>query len=253
MMNLKYIPLIILITVFIKACKQDSKLDIEFDEKSYVYKDDCKQEQCAEVNLDYIQSVGNAMVSKKINSAIKEFIISSLNYNIDDSISTPTIETAAKKFLETYKRDKAEFEEISPYFAEITVTNTYQSENLICMEMKQYLYTGGAHGYGATWYLNIDPLSGEELSTSEILNNEDDFKQYAEKVFREKMEIPADDSINSTGFWFEDDVFYLPETVGFQDSDLVLLYNPYDIASYADGAIEIMIPLGDIVSFLKVK
>ncbi len=252
-MKLRYIPLVVLFAVLATSCKQDSKLDLEFDDKSYVYKDDCKQEQCAEVNLEFIQSVGNAVVSEKINSAINEFIISSLNYNIDDTSSTATIELAAKKFLETYNNDKSEFPEISPYFAEIIVNNTYRSENLICMEMKQYLYTGGAHGYGSTWYLNIDPQSGEELSTAELLNDENEFIQFAEKVFRDKMGVPENDPINATGFWFDDDAFYLPETIGFQDTNIILLYNPYDIASYADGSIEVVIPIEDIESFLKVK
>ena len=252
-MYLKYTWLILIAFILIWACKQDLKQNLEFDDKSFVYKDDCKQEQCVEVNLDFIQSLGNSMVSDKINSAINGYIISFLNYNIDDTISTPTVEVAAKKFINSYKMDKIEFPEISPYFAEINMTNTYRSENLICMEMKQYMYTGGAHGYGSTWYLNIDPESGEELSTSDLLKDESAFTQFTENVFRRKMEIPADSSINATGFWFEDDTFYLPETIGFQDSSIIILYNPYDIASYADGTIEIIIPLEDIESHLKVK
>jgi hypothetical protein len=252
-MKLKYLLFIASLTVLVTTCKKDSKIDLGFDEKSYVYKDDCKQDQCVEVNLDYIQCVGNVMVSEKINLAINEFIISSLNYNMDEVISTPTIENAVKKFMEAYKKDKSEFPEISPYFAEINVTNTYRSEKMICLEMKQYLYTGGAHGYGSAWYLNVDLQSGEELSTYDLLNNVDHFKNYAEKVFREKLEVPEGGSINATGFWFDEDEFYLPETIGFQDSNLILLYNPYDIASYADGAIEIDIPIKEIESYLKVK
>jgi hypothetical protein len=252
-MKLKYIPLIGFLAVLFTNCKKDSQLELKFDEIRYVYKDECKQDQCAEVNIEYIKSVGGLKVSEKINNTINEYIISSLNYNIDDPISTPTIETAAKRFLEAYKRDKDEFPEISPYFAEINVTNTYKSESLICFEMRQYLYTGGAHGYGSTWYLNINRKSGEELSVNDILNNEDSFKNYAEKVFREKLLIPEGGSINATGFWFDDDTFYLPETIGFQDSNVILLYNPYDIASYADGPIEIVIPIADIESYLKAK
>ena len=132
-MYLKYTWLILIAFILIWACKQDLKQNLEFDDKSFVYKDDCKQEQCVEVNLDFIQSLGNSMVSDKINSAINGYIISFLNYNIDDTISTPTVEVAAKKFINSYKMDKIEFPEISPYFAEINMTNTYRSENLICM------------------------------------------------------------------------------------------------------------------------
>ena len=183
------------LAVLFTNCKIDSQLELKFDEIRYVYKDECKQDQCAEVNIEYIKSVGGLKVSEKINNTINEYII---------------------------------------------------SERIICLEMKQYLYTGGAHGYGSTWYLNINRKSGEELSINDILNNEDSFKNYAEKVFREKLLIPEGGSINATGFWFDDDTFYLPETIGFQDSNVILLYNP-------DGPIEIVIPIADIESYLKAK
>jgi hypothetical protein len=252
-MKLKTIYFTPLMVVLLAACIDQTPFAVEFDDKTLVYKDDCKQDQCAEVNLVFLQSIGNEMVSEKINSSINEFIVSSLNYAVDDSIVSSSVEAAAKNFISAYKKDKTEFPEISPYFAEINVTNIHRSDKLICMEMKKYLYTGGAHGYESVWYLNIDPRTGEELSTSDLVNNLLGFTQHAERVFRKKMNIPEKGSINATGFWFDDDVFYLPETLGFQGTNVLLIYNPYEIASYADGAIEIVIPIEDIESYLKIK
>jgi len=78
------------------------------------------------------------------------------------------------------------------------------------------------------------------------------FESYAETAFRKKYEIPADVNINNTGFWFEDDKFHLPETVGFTADSLLLLYNPYEIASYAAGAVTLNIPLEEVSTFISI-
>ena len=248
-----YIFPVALVLIFLVSCKKDPPSVIRFDVKNKIYKGGCKGEECSEVIVDYIKFIGNAPVSEKINSQISEFIKNSLKFNIEDTTSVSTIALAAEDFLNSYHIDKEEFPEISPYFAEISVSNTYRSEELLCLEMKQYLYTGGAHGYGSIWFLNIDIDTGEEILSNDLLKNEEEFTNYAEKKFREKMEIPMDSSINSTGFWFENDTFYLPETLGFQDSNLIILYNPYDISSYASGMIEVSIPLEEVTPYLQLK
>jgi len=39
------------------------------------------------------------------------------------------------------------------------------------------------------------------------------------------IRIGQDNSINKTGFRFEDDVFSLPETIGFTQESVILRYN----------------------------
>src|SRR5690606_11666613 len=65
--------------------------------------------------------------------------------------------------------------------------------------------------------------------------------------------IPATESINSTGFMFENDVFYLPRNIGFTDDGLLLVYERYEVASYADGPIRLTFPYPEIGRFLKLK
>ena len=47
--------------------------------------------------------------------------------------------------------------------------------------------------------------------------------------------------------------FELPESLGYSDEGLIILYNPYEIASYAQGIIEFSIPYEDVNSFLNVN
>src|SRR5690554_7689018 len=115
------------------------------------------------------------------------------------------------------------------YFAEVSISEIYNTPELICFEMRQYLYTGGAHGYGTTTFLNIDPETGNEVSIDNIVNDKKKFIAFAESKFRSQQNIDKDQSINEVGFWFEDDTFYLPETVGFTTDSLIFVYNQYDI------------------------
>src|SRR5690606_31987371 len=140
---------------------------------------------------------------------------------------------AASNFIKSYNEDKARFPDMAAdYFAEISVTELYNSAKHICLEMRQYLYTGGAHGYGATSFINIDPATGNELTDNELFRNKKEFTAFAEQKFREQQKINKNGSINESGFWFEDDNFQLPESVGFMQDTLIFVYNQYDIASY---------------------
>jgi hypothetical protein len=100
--------------------------------------------------------------------------------------------------------------------------------------------------------MNIDPKTGEELTTNNLFINKKDFAAFAEKKFRKQQNIPSGESINATGLWFAGEKFHLPESVGFTKDSLIFVYNQYDIASFSEGPIELKIALKDAAPFLKV-
>ena len=85
----------------------------------------------------------------------------------------------------------------------------------------------------------------------ELFEDKEGFEQYAETQFRLQQNIPVNNPINSTGFMFEKNHFYLPENIGFTEKGLKLLYNQYEVASFADGPIELTLPYKDIQKFLS--
>ncbi len=52
-------------------------------------------------------------------------------------------------------------------------------------------------------------------------------------------------------YFFGND-FQLPESLGFSDEGLIILYNPYEIASYSQGIIEFTIPYDTINDYLNI-
>ena len=144
-------------------------------------------------------------------------------------------------------------DESIPWEAKIDAEVAYENNDLITIMLNSYIFTGGAHGYGSTRFLNFEKKSGLELGRKDLFKNQGDFVDFAEERFRMQEKIPNDQSINSTGLMFELDEFYLPENIGFTQSGLKLLYNPYEVASYADGTIEMTIPYGEVEKFLAIQ
>jgi hypothetical protein len=248
------ILLLLLSASLLYSCKRDIPLKFASDSFTEDAFEICKSIGCPEITINYVQAIGKESVSEKINSEIKAFIIASLTIGEDSIPKAKTIADAASEFIKTYRMHSADFPDMSAeYFAEINVTELYQSSEIISFELRQYLYTGGAHGFGSVAFLNVDSETGNELTMEALISNKTDFTLFCEKKFKLANNIKTDESINSTGFWFEDDTFYLPDTIGFTDTSVILIYNSYEIASYAAGAIELEIPMEEAGPFLTIE
>ena len=215
----------------------------------------CKTVSCPEITINYITVEGDVESASLINTEIQDFIISSL-YIGDEEQPSPasSIIDAATGFIETYRLENAEFPDMAAeYFVEVTVTESFNTADLLSLELRNYLYTGGAHGYGSVIFKNYDPQTGLEWKLQDLIQDEAEFYAMAEHKFRKAHDIRSGEPINSTGFWFENDEFSLPETIGFTKKNLILHYNQYEIASYASGPIEVEIPLIEVQALVEIE
>ncbi|MGB5458718.1 MAG: DUF3298 domain-containing protein [Eudoraea sp.] len=209
-----------------------------------------KCEECPEVSIEVPNALGNNKLAKSINRALQEEVISKLTF--DDEINAETIQEAIESFTNGYFELKKIYpDETIGWQAKINGMVTYEDNELLTIELQSYLFTGGAHGYGSTNFLNFSKKRGKEMDDWELFKDKEGFEQYAETQFRLQHNIPVNKPINSTGFMFEKDHFYLPENIGFTEKGIKLLYNQYEVASYADGPIELTLPYKDIRKFLS--
>jgi hypothetical protein len=250
-MNNRILSLLFLLTLAF-SCKKHTPLVFSsesFTEDSLAI---CQNTSCPEISINYIKVEGDELIANKLNSAIETFIIEALEIRDDSIPKASSISEAASNFIQTYRLHSADFPDMeAEYFAEIDVSESFASEELISINMHQYLYSGGAHGYENSSFKNLDRRTGEEISSADLFKNSEELNHLVEKKFREIHNIPAAASINSTGFSFENDSFYLPETIGFTKDKMLLVYNQYEIASYADGAVEVEISKEEIKEYLK--
>ena len=235
------------------SCNKDLPPKLTSDSFSEEYHRDCIGNDCAQVNIDYFKIKGDHEAATKINFTTGNFIIYFLNSNFDRNIRATTISEAAEQFLKNYEKDKKEFPDLSPYQAEVSMTVSYSSPEILSVRAEYYTYSGGAHGYMMTEFLNFNPSTGTLFTMSSLLENKKGFTDLAEHIFRAENKITLNENINSTGFWFDNDSFYLPDSIGFSEAGVLLIYNQYEIASYSDGPIELLIPMEKAIPYLAVK
>jgi len=241
----KYLGSILLPCLLI-SCQTESKLTFEPVQLQGEICGDCPR-----IDINIPNALDDSAVSEAINRSLREEIISILSFAEDEDIDSP--EKAIQSFTESYKEVKTKFPDEVPWETEIDGKVIYEDGNIITILMNSYSFTGGAHGYASTAYLNFDKKQGAELDNWDLFDDLEGFEKYAEAKFREQEKIPEDGNINDTGFMFESDSFHLPNNIGYTPDGLKLIYNQYEVASYADGPIELILPYNEVNRYLKQK
>lgn len=240
----KILPMVCLLLLI--GCSKEQKLHF-----NTVTLGDEECETCTTVQITIPQAEGNSKIASAVNMDIREEVISFLIF--DDTIETGTIEEAIASFHNGYEELREKFsEETSPWKGAIEGKITYEDPRLLSIKLEAYLFTGGAHGFTSTRFLNFDKEKGVALENNELFISPTDFTQFAEMKFREQEKIPPEAPINSTGFMFETEEFYLPDNIGFTVNGLQLFYEQYEIASYADGPIVIDLPFEEVKPYLRI-
>ena len=188
-------------------------------------------------------------INKKVFSVLKEII-----YFGEKPYTSKDYNGLLTSFINSYEKLQKEFpKDKFGWEADIKGSVKYQSENILNIEINHYTYTGGAHGYQGLRSLLFDPNTGKSITNDELFIDKASFKALAEKKFRAKYKIPASKSINSSGLMFEKEMFQLPQNIFFTDKGLLLYYNSYEVASYADGAKELLLSYTEVNDYLAVK
>ncbi len=242
----------LLLSLVFASCETE-KESLEFIDYSVGrYYEDCRPENgnCTFISLTYPVATNKTDQAKKINQAINDRIIRIVDYSEEISAESP--EELADDFITDYKNTRAKFPDTEiPWEASVNAAVSYSGDKLISVRINSELFTGGAHGYAATGFLNFNPETGDKYEHSNIFR--EDFIDLVEKAFREKKEISEEKAINSTGLFFEDDKFHLPNNIGFTEEKVIVIYNPYEVAAYAEGAIRLEFTRKEVAAYLKEK
>lgn len=188
-------------------------------------------------------------INKKVFSTLKEIV-----YFGEKPYASTDYPGLLASFMDSYEQLQKEFpKDTFGWEAEIEGHIKYLSDSILNIEIKHYTYTGGAHGYQGLRSLIFDPNTGKWIANKKLFKNTNAFRALAEKRFRMKYKIPEGQSINATGMQFDDDKFQLPQNIFYTDKGLLLHYNPYEAASYAEGAKELLLSYKEVNAYLIAK
>ncbi|WP_298151524.1 DUF3298 and DUF4163 domain-containing protein [Flavobacterium sp.] len=228
--------------------------DLSFKEQKYYKKSTlpCKAE-CTDISVVVPIASDKPIVAdsinKKVFATMKEII-----YVGEKPFTATDYNGLLSAFINAYDKMQTDNpKDVFNWKGDIKGKVIYQSDSIIDIELKHYTFTGGAHGYSGRHSLIFDAMTGKFIPNEYLFRDKKAFMAFAEKKFRTAYKIPEGKSINATNLMFEEGVFQLPQTYFFTDKGLLLFYNVFEIASYADGPKELLIPYSEVNKYLTVR
>lgn len=189
---------------------------------------------------------------RSISDTLMQFVRRSLAiFAMTDEEIPRSLDAIANNFLEEYdlmQEDEPGYE--IPWSVETTGELLAENGQVVCMEITNYAYAGGAHPNSYVTLLNFDAISGKKLALKDIVTDTLQLKRLAEEKFREIKGLNPGDSLSEAGY-FWGDAFTLPENIGFKGDSLYFYYNPYEIAAYVEGPTSFSIPYSQVKSILR--
>ncbi len=193
------------------------------------------------------------------SSTLKKEIIGELQ----PSASTPLQNSLARlgnNFLQDFKDDldtaKTMDDSADPlpysmmhYDQQITTNLVYNNKGYAVLNSSSYMYTGGAHGmYGET-FLCFDLIQKKRLTTENVLTIDSiQLAPLLEKYFRISYQLPPGKPLKEILF---DNQIALTDNFYFTSKGIGFLYQPYEIAAYAVGPVDIWIPYTELKPYLN--
>lgn len=131
------------------------------------------------------------------------------------------------------------------------IESLLNNAGLFSLSALDFNYMGGAHPNTQILLKTFDLITGKPVDIRLIINNyqQEPFLKKVEMSFRQAHELSDTASWSYHGFWF-DDGFRLPQNMALTPDGLYLLYNQYEVAPYAVGTTELLIPVDEFIPFL---
>ena len=212
--------------------------------------DNCKPapEKCTYVKLSYpVLSGGSKEGRDKLNGEIRSFAFS----KNDDSIAKDA-EAWAAAFFNEYKQFGGQIP--AAWWESRAIKVLANTPQVFSASLGFEGYSGGAHPNTQVDYRSYNPSNGRRYALYDWLKKgyEAPLQELGEKAFRKARNLPAGANLNDAGFTF-DQGFQLNDNYAATTQGLVFYFNPYEIASYADGPTELTIPYSELKAWLLPK
>lgn len=179
------------------------------------------------ISIEYPQISGmrDSLLAQKINEQLKDIFVNVPNfYAIENCDST------------------------DPFIYEVSYTTSLNAAGFISLIFNYYEYSGGAHGNYSSFGININTNTGNLLSLEEVID-ERYFPELAlliEKKLKDKYNV---NKLTDAGFFDDKIEIDLERNFYFTPHSMVIGFDPYEIAPYSMGIIEVELLFSEVEQF----
>ncbi|NLI77699.1 MAG: DUF3298 and DUF4163 domain-containing protein [Candidatus Riflebacteria bacterium] len=203
-----------------------------------------------EIRFPELAAAGKDPAVGAINKALLDRLL-----KMADEESPSTIEQLAAAFVRKYEQSCREPESIGAWSLKFVATIRHSDENLLSLEILQSVFTGGAHPNSSIEYVVFSLKTGQPIELTAIVPaaKAGELAKVGEKAFRTDRGLMPGESLEEAGFQFDGNTFALNDNFLVSPAGLEFCFNPYEIAPYAMGTTQIVIPWADLKGIVDPK
>ncbi len=211
-----------------------------------------------DVSVTYVLLKDDSESARKINDSLQHLAVSSIAGWLDSATvaGSPAARTdlaqAAALFAADYDIVQKDMGKIGGCWELKTIADTvYAGSNALTVKYETFAYTGGAHPNSNLSFYTFDRQSGQMLTLADMVSDTAALKGVVEKAFRKQQKLPTTTNLEEHGYFLRDGQFFLPNNVGMSREGMIFYYNPYEIAAYALGPIQLTVPYEQLNGILR--
>ena len=189
---------------------------------------------------------------------LRSAIASNMNLEVAAGSSYQSLKTKAWRYFGNYRLDMKKVldstakEETRKSFGYHYASTSYHyilynDQHWLILEHAASNYTGGAHDTYGMSYLNLDLAASKAWTLHDIIPDTSSLQPLINAAARARFGLAEGSALDARLLVNE-----VPVTTNFylNAGGLTFVYNPYDIASYADGVITLFIPYNKLLPLL---
>lgn len=202
------------------------------------------------VTFDWPRFTGGAPhVADSLTQAVEGFLFAGWGgerlFANDDSL--------ARTFFDEQASVRRETGMSSAWFLERSVDVVGDTLGTLSLALAEFSYLGGAHPNSVVRLQIRDRRDGRRLSFADLFreNARDSLSAVCEPYFRTERELAFDALLDTAGFSFEGGRFRVNDNLALTGEGVRFRFDPYEIAPYALGPTEFVVPYAAVRSFAR--
>lgn len=204
---------------------------------------------CVSFEVQYPEFMG-------LDTTVRKSIDDKVNYILNGSAGEPkSLEEMGDDFVKDFNQFTKEMPgyDLGWYFRG-QVKVLVSSDTLISLQVDTESFTGAVHPTYTTNFVNVEPKTGTVFLLDAMLRPgyQEVLNRLGEADLRNQLELGESDSLTlPIEEGLEDGPFELNDNYGFRKEGIVFYFNDYEVGSFAEGPIEILIPYEMLADWKK--
>lgn len=247
---------------FLSACSSTNSGPPVLERQHYTFagssRCDTTSNTGVDVDISYVLLKDDTEGARKINDSLRLLAVNSVIGWLDSATvgNHPDARTdlakAVSLFANDYEAMRKEMGSLGGCWELETKADTvHAGSKALTVKFETYAYTGGAHPNSSLSFYTFDRESGRMLTLSDMIADTTALLGVLEQAFRQQQNLLPKTNLEEQGYFLRDGRFFLPANVGTSREGMVFYYNPYEIAAYAVGPIQVTVPYEKLNGILR--